>query len=99
MTDSGAGDSTPRVTTQTPAATPATTASVTLSDSHEMFIAIGVMAGFVVVAVVIAGINQETGRAMLALMFLLLLLQGLSHTNPFVQWAQKHPLTPAGGTK
>lgn len=85
----------------TPAATPATknptSKDVTLSSAHEMLIAVAVMSGFVIVATIIAGLSKQSGRAMLGLMLLLLLLQGIGHASPFTAWVLKHPLTPTGG--
>jgi uncharacterized membrane protein YfcA len=68
----------------------------TLADSHEMFIALAMMVGFVIGATIIAGLNQEVGRAMLGLMILLLIMQGITHVNPFTQWVLNHPLQPTG---
>ena len=90
-----AGGGTPG-TTKIPATPQVQSGDVTITDAHDMFIAIGIMVGFVMFATILAGFNQEVGHAMLALMFLLLLLQGIGHVNPFAQWVVKHPLQPKG---
>jgi hypothetical protein len=91
-TPTGATQAQSHTQPQTPTGKP----EVTLKDTHDMFIAIGIMAGFVMFATIIAGINQECGRAMLGLMFLLLFLQGVGHVSPFTNWVKIHPLQPGG---
>lgn len=68
----------------------------TAASAHEMLIATGIMAAFVLVMVVIAGTGKNAGRIAVLLMFALLLNQGIRHVNPFVTWASEHPLTPDG---
>ena len=76
-------------------AAPATTASSGTSEAHKALIAIAMMIAFVIVATVIAGASTQAGHAMLALMVILLLAQGLGHISPFTAWVQAHPV---GGT-
>ncbi len=66
-----------------------------ITQAHKAFIAIAMMIAFVIIATVVAGASQSAGRAMLLLMVLLLLAQGLGHISPFTAWVSAHPV---GGT-
>lgn len=63
------------------------------ATEHNMFIAIGILAGFVVAATAIAGSGPKAGHAMVALMLLLVLMQGIGHYNPLATWLHAHPTT------
>jgi hypothetical protein len=68
------------------------------SSPHDALVAIGLMATFVFLMTMIAGIGPNSGRVAVLVMVLLLAGQAVTHVNPFVTWAANHPLTPAGST-
>ena len=66
----------------------------TLANAHAMFVSVGIMVAFVVVMTFVAGAGPSAGKASVGIMFLLLLLQGISHVNPIASFMAQHPLTP-----
>ena len=74
---------------------PATkTAVASVATAHQMVVAVGIIGAFIAFMVVLAGTSPRVGHACVAFMFCLILVQGITHVNPFVEWTQKHPLTP-----
>ncbi len=69
-------------------------ATATAASAHDMFIAIAVLAVFVYVMVLVAGTSKTAGRTVVLMFAALLLLQGMTHVNPFLQWMVAHPLQP-----
>ena len=67
---------------------------VTLKDAHNMLVAFAILVAFVLGLTMLAGMSTDAGQFCAGLMLLLLLLQGIGHVNPFVQWVANHPLTP-----
>lgn len=67
---------------------------VTAANTHEMFIAVAIMLGFVYAAAVIAGTGRNVGRLVLVFFVGLLILQGVTHVNPLARFLADHPLTP-----
>lgn len=70
----------------------------TASSAHEMIVAIIIMSALGMLLVILAGESPTTGNTIAAFLGLLLLVQGITHVNPFVQFVLKHPLTPKGQT-
>lgn len=100
-----APSTTPPSTTWGPQADPYTPGAVqpyqvpaTASSAHEMIVAIIIMSALGMLLVILAGESPTTGNTIAAFLGLLLLVQGITHVNPFVQFVLKHPLTPKGQT-
>lgn len=55
----------------------------TAGAAHHALAQIALMLGFVVLAVMVAGISDSAGDAMAALMFALLVIQGFTHGQAF----------------
>jgi hypothetical protein len=72
----------------------ATTGGVTAASTHQAIVAILIMAVFVYLMVLLAGTSPAAGKIISTLFIGLLLIQGATHVNPFVEWVNKHPLTP-----
>ena len=68
---------------------PATAGSV-----HTMLVAVIIMAAIGGMLVVIAGTSKEAGIIIAWILGIALLVQAITHVNPFVSWIVKHPLTP-----
>ncbi len=69
-------------------------ASATASSAHDMLIAIAVLSVFVFAMVLIAGTGKNAGRTIVFLFTALLILQGMTHVNPFLEWIVSHPVNP-----
>lgn len=65
-------------------------------SAHAMLKALGLEVGFVVVATMIAGIDDTWASGMLALMLALLVLRGLFEVDVFTAFAAGLALQPAG---
>lgn len=65
---------------------------------HQMFDAALLMSAAIFVLIVIAGISNSAGNAVIVILSMILLVQGITKVNPFVSWIAKHPLTPAQGS-
>lgn len=75
-----------------------TTVAATASTAHQMIEAILVMGAFVVIMTMVADTGPNAGRMAVALMVALVILQGITHINPFVSFVANHPLTPGDTT-
>lgn len=53
-----------------------------------IFFAVGMM------LVIFAGESKTTGNTIAGFLALALVVQGITHVNPFVSFLAKHPLTP-----
>lgn len=73
-------------------------ATATTDTTHDMLVAVGLMAVFVLIMTMVAGIGPKSGRFAVAVMVLLFVGQAVTHVNPFVTWAENHPLTPGNTT-
>jgi hypothetical protein len=65
-----------------------------IETTHEMIVAVGIMAGAGMLAVIVAGQSKTAGNAIAAALGIMLLVQGITHVNPFVSFLAAHPLTP-----
>lgn len=72
----------------------ASTSNVSAESTHQAIVAILIMGVFVYIMVIVAGISPGAGKTVSALFIGLILIQGAAHVNPFVEWVNKHPLTP-----
>jgi hypothetical protein len=71
-----------------------TSSSVTATQVHQALVAILIMGAFVYLMALIAGTSKAAGEIIVTLFIGLLLIQGATHVNPFVEWVNKHPLQP-----
>ena len=83
-------------------ASPAGTASpavrtATAKSAHEMIVATGIIIVVVYLLVIVAGMSQGAGRAVLAFFGMAILVQGLGHTATVLKFVQSKPLTPKAG--
>ena len=74
-------------TTTAPAAKPV---AATASSAHHALINVAILGAFVGVSTVLAGVNPQLGHGILALMLVILLMQGISHAGPAAEWAANH---------
>lgn len=72
------------------AQTPATTES-----THQMLVALAILSAVGMLLVIVAGISDDSADGVLLVVGALLLVQAITHVNPFVAWLANHPLTPA----
>lgn len=98
MSKKGKGQHHPAVTTAPATTPPGGGGSASASTAHDMLIAVGIMAGFVMFMTLVAGTSKTAGKLSALLMLALFVNQGIRHVNPFVEWAASHPLTPGGST-
>lgn len=68
---------------------------VTAQSARQFLVSMLILLVFVIVMTMVAGASPEVGKGVVAVFATLLLLQGITHVNPFVQWMEHHPLTPA----
>lgn len=66
----------------------------TAQSAHDMFVAIGVLSVFVYLMVLVAGMGKNAGRTVIVLFIALIILQGITHTEPFAAFTMSHPLNP-----
>lgn len=67
----------------------------TVDSTHEMIVAVGIMAGVGMLLVIIAGQSKNAGNVIAGVLGIMLLVQGITHVNPFVAFIANHPLTPS----
>lgn len=67
----------------------------TVDSTHEMIVAIGIMAGVGMLLVIVAGQSKSAGNVIAGILGIMLLVQGITHVNPFVAFIANHPLTPS----
>ncbi len=70
------------------------TSGVSATQVHQAIVAILIMGAFVYMMTLLAGTSPAAGKIIGALFVGLLLIQGAGHVNPFVEWVNRHPLTP-----
>jgi len=68
--------------------------TATAKSAHQMLIATGIMIVIVYLLVIVAGISQGAGRAVLALFGLAIVIWGLSNPATVLKYVQSKPLTP-----
>ena len=64
-------------------------------SARQFLIALAVLIVFVLVMTMLAGMSPGAGRGITLFFVAMLVLQGITHVNPFVQWVESHPLTPS----
>lgn len=64
---------------------------------HHMLVAAGLLSAVILILVVVAGFSNTAGNTVIILLSLILLVQGITKANPFVQWIVNHQLTPQEG--
>jgi hypothetical protein len=74
--------------------TTASTTGTTATQVHQALVAILIMGAFVYLMTLLAGTSPAAGKIIVTLFIGLLLIQGATHVNPFVEWVNKHPLQP-----
>lgn len=74
--------------------TTASTSGVSATQVHQALVAVLIMGVFVYLMVLLAGTSPAAGKIIATLFIGLLLIQGATHVNPFVEWVNKHPLQP-----
>jgi hypothetical protein len=62
-----------------------------------MIVATAIVIVVVYLMVIVAGISQGAGRAVLALFGMAILIQGLGHTGSVINFVNSKPLTPKAG--
>lgn len=65
-----------------------------LASTHEMIVAVAIMGGIGMGAVIVAGQSRNAGNLIAGILAIMLLVQGITHVNPFVSFLAAHPLTP-----
>ena len=70
------------------------TETATAASAHEMLKTFVILLIFVVIATTVAGINDDWGDGMLALMLAFLVLQGLTHGAALASFSERLSLTP-----
>lgn len=73
---------------------PGNMTNTSAKKAQQFLVALVLMFAFVLTMTLVAGTSQKVGRGVLAFFLLMLLLQGMTHVNPFVDWVERHPLTP-----
>jgi hypothetical protein len=68
--------------------------TATAKSAHQMLIATGIMIIGVYLLVIVAGISQGAGRAVLALFGLAIVIWGLGNPATVLKYVQSQPLTP-----
>ncbi len=71
------------------------TLPATAKSTHEMFVAIIILASIGMLLVILAGESSSAGNTIAAFLGIILLVQGITHVNPLVSFLNAHPLTPA----
>lgn len=66
----------------------------TVQSTHEMLVALAILSAVGMLLVIIAGISDDAADAVLLIVGALLLVQAVTHVNPFVAFLADHPLTP-----
>jgi len=74
--------------------TASTSSGASATQVHQALVAILIMGAFVYLMTLIAGTSKAAGNIIVVLFIGLLLIQGATHVNPFVEWVNKHPLQP-----
>ena len=69
----------------------------TAKSAHEMIVATGIVIVVVYLLVIVAGISQGAGRAVLVFFGLAIVIQGLGHTGTVLNFVNSKPLTPKAG--
>lgn len=69
--------------------------SASTETVHQMFVAVAILLLIGMLLVIVAGIGDSEGNAVLGLLSILLVVQAVTHVSPFVAWLANHPLTPA----
>ncbi len=67
---------------------------VTAAQAHHALVSIGILLAFVIVSTILAGANPALGHGILALMLVMLLMQGITHVNPITEWSASHTFEP-----
>jgi hypothetical protein len=62
-----------------------------------MLVAAGIMIVIVYLLVIVAGMSQGAGRAVLALFGLAIIILGLGNTKAVIEFVNSKPLTPKAG--
>ncbi len=70
------------------------TAPITAAGAHHALVSIGILLAFVIVSTILAGANPALGHGILALMLVMLLMQGITHVNPITEWSANHQFQP-----
>lgn len=66
-----------------------------VETTHEMLVAVTIMAGIGMLAVIVAGQSKQAGNLIAGILAIMLVVQGITHVNPFVAFIADHPLTPS----
>ena len=69
-------------------------APITAAGAHHALVSIGILLAFVIVSTILAGVNPSLGHGILALMLVMLLMQGITHVNPVTEWSADHQFQP-----
>jgi len=65
-------------------------AGPTAASANHALKSIAILGAFVGVSTMLAGVNPQLGHGILALMLVILLMQGIKHSGPVSEWAGKH---------
>jgi hypothetical protein len=71
--------------------------TATAQSAHQMLVAAGIMIVIVYLLVIVAGMSQGAGRAVLALFGLAIIILGLGNTKAVIEFVNSKPLTPKAG--
>lgn len=66
----------------------------TLESTHQMAVAVLIMGAVGMFAIVLAGQSKATGNAIAGVLAIMLVVQGITRVNPFIEFFANHPLTP-----
>lgn len=69
--------------------------TATAATTHQMLVAIGILLLGGMLLVLIAGESDSAADAVLGFLAILLVVQGITKVNPFIEWVNKHPLIPS----
>lgn len=67
--------------------------TMSAAAAHHALISIGILLAFVIVSTILAGANPALGHGIVALMLVMLLMQGITHVNPITEWVNNHQFT------
>lgn len=65
-----------------------------VETSHSMLISLGFGIGFVMLAVILSGVNDQLASAMVALMLLLIAIQMITNVDVFLRFLQTVDVLP-----
>lgn len=68
----------------------------TATTAHNMLVALAILLSFGMLLVLVAGESPEAGNAIIAFLVIIVFVQLITKVNPFIEWVNKHPLTPNG---